>query len=859
MARKTDETVQFSGSAEEQRDRASEPILAALRRAEKEFREWDATCSMIDDIYSRSGSSYEQLMAMAADGGWKDAALDLFWSSFEVMKPAVYARPPKPAVKPLFNDSRKLLSTTAELLERASTSAFMRTGIDDVMCEVRDDLLFAGRGVMWLRFETDDGQRVCAEHLDRKDFLHEPARKWAEVGWVAGGFWLSRDELKKRFKKLTDDQLDAAKYTLRREQDGDSETSTQKARVWEVWHRADDKVYWVTEGVDVLLDSGPPHLKLSNSFPCPRPAYGTRKRRSLVPVPDWERYAIHFRKISDLTARIYLLLDSVKVKGLIAAGGDVGDAVEQLIAADDDQMLVPVPGAALMATGGVANLVAWLPLAEIANAITGLITARQQLISDFYELSGISDIMRGATDANETLGAQQLKSQYGSVRVRGKIDELQRIAAEAVKIAAEIIAGHFSQQTLLDMAQMELPTRKDIEKRINEIEKAAGEELKALGDKAQQAAEQVAQPQPQQGQPQQQGQQPDPQQAQQAMQQAQQQVLAKYAPMLSEAQGLVSIDDVMKLLRDDRARSFAFEIESDSTILTDELAEKQSRNDFIQAFTNAQQGLMGIAAMGEQGAKLAGEMMKFVLAPYRAGRQLDSAIDAFIDAAPEMAAQAAAQNAHGAGDEALAKANQTLADAQMKKADAAMIGVQAKAELDQADMQRRFAEMQMKGQIEADKHAREAEKLQQQLRDMAGRETLLQAQVDNLTANTAKILSSIGLDERKQQLSEYETANDAQHQAVEQARSLSNDATDQQFREQDRIDRQLLASSRPRRLSPATGPRQRPSASRSPATVPGKSRLLLARRQSAALPRPAMWPPPQQTAEARSRSAASTT
>src|SRR3546814_14443536 len=97
----------------------------------------------------------------------------------------------------------------------------------------------------------------------------------------------------------------------------------------------------------------------------------------------------------------------------------------------------------------------WLPLNELAQAIQGLIEARSQLIQDFYQLSGISDIMRGATEAQETLGAQQLKSQYGSVRVREKSAELQRVAADAVKIAAEIIAENFSKETVLDMSQME--------------------------------------------------------------------------------------------------------------------------------------------------------------------------------------------------------------------------------------------------------------------------------------------------------------------------------------------------------------------------------------------------------------------
>src|SRR3546814_5247249 len=95
--------------------------------------------------------------------------------------------------------------------------------------------------------------------------------------------------------------------------------------------------------------------------------------------------------------------------------------------------------------------------------------------------------MRGATEAQETLGAQQLKSQYGSVRVREKSAELQRVAADAVKIAAEIIAENFSKETVLDMSQMDVPTKADITRRIKEIEKAAKEELEGLKARAQEA------------------------------------------------------------------------------------------------------------------------------------------------------------------------------------------------------------------------------------------------------------------------------------------------------------------------------------------------------------------------------------
>lgn len=777
MTEETDFEQEDSFTGEE--PKSSRAVLSALRKAEDAFREWQTTCETIDRIYSLDGAGYGGTRSDLDGWGWQDAELDLFWSSYEVLKPAVYARPPQPVVAPLFKDGKPHVNATAEMLERCAVSVFKRTGIDDVMLGLRDDLIFAGRGAPWVRHEIEDGKhKICIEHKDRLDFLHEPARKWCEVGWAAGAAWLTRKEMRKRFRKASGDAYQDAKYTLRREEDGDDlekRAATRKCKVWEVWHKADDRVYWASEGVPVLLDSAEPHLELTDFFPCPKPAYATLRRRSLIPVPDWQRYAIHFRKISELTRRVYSLLDAVKMKGLVAGGGDVGDAIDQLLRDESsDQIIIPVPSAALMAHG-TGQLVTWMPLAELATAIQGLIEARGQLINDFYQLSGISDIMRGATEAEETLGAQELKTQYGSVRVREKSTELQRVAADTVKIAAEILAEKFPQDQLLEMSQMDIPTKADLAKRVREVETAGEEEMKALGQKAQQMAQQQG------------GQQPNA--AQQMLQQAQQQIIAKYAPMLAEVESQVPIEDVMKLLRDDRARNFVFEIESSSTILTDELQEKRSRNEFMSEFATASQALVGMASMGEEGAKLSGAMLKFVLAPYRVGRELDGAIDEFIDAAPEMARMASAQTGEG---EELAQANKALAEAEMVKAKAAMASVEAKSALDKAEMQRKMMEMQQRAQADQFKTDAETEKLRQSLSAEQAKTALIEAQIDKLTADTAKILASIGLDVRKQNLEEYRAVDDAEARQTDQALAVEDQERDASLAErgEERADRQ---------------------------------------------------------------------
>lgn len=737
--------------------KSSASVLAQLAEWDKAYRDWNDVCDEIDDIYSRRDRT-SSAIALTSIDGWKDAELDLFWASYEILKPAIYAHVPKPVVAPQFKDRRPLKNKTAELLERTSISAFDRSNIDEVMCEIRDDLIFTNRGVMWLTYEIEGGQKVCFDQVDRKDFRHSPARKWSEVYGVARRVWMTKKDMRKRFSKTSGKAYQEATVTKNRDEYENGATdNTKRASVWEVWHKADNKVYWVSEGVDVILDSDKPHLNLSGFFPCPRPAFGTLARRSLVPVPDYERYASHFSKINTLTSRIYLLLDKVKMKGLIPSGGDVASAIEELVRSDDDSIYIPVPSAQFAGSNG--NFVQYLPIAEVATAIQGLIAARSQLIDDFYQLSGISDIMRGATQAEETLGAQQLKSQYGSVRVRQKIDELQRIARDAIRIAAEIISEKFSQDTLLEMSQMEISTKAEIKKQIEGIEEAAEQELNALKDKAEQASQsgQIQDPQA-------------AQQAQQEFQQAQQAIIARYAPMLNDARNEVPMEDIIKLLRDDKSRGFAFEIDDGSTVLADEAEEKRSRNEFMAAFATASQALMPLVATGPSGAKLAGAMLKFQLSPFRTGRELDSLIDEWIDSVSNMPQQ---QGDDGSAE--LAAAQKALAEAEGVKAQAAMANVQAKAAQSQADNERKMAELQMKGQESAAKLQQENDKLQLQLADLQSKDSKTQAEIDKLRADTAKILASIGLDVRRQELEEYRTANAAQQQQVDTALKISGE------------------------------------------------------------------------------------
>jgi hypothetical protein len=662
--------------------KSSRGWLKAIVDAEKAFEDYQERADNIDKLYANLGSLANST---------RDAEFQLFWANIQVLGPSIYARPPVPVVVPKFKDRRPLYRTASELLERATSVAFDLTDIDGVMLMVRDDLNIVARGAPWVRYETKqesdgDTERVCIEHKDRKDFLHDPARKWADVGWVASRSWLTRKEMRKRFRPHSQDAYKDAEFSVRKDdKDNGGADSSNKAGVWEIWSKTDNKVLWVAPGCESILDQGPPHLKLQGFFPCPRPAYATVQRRSLIPVPDILYYKDQLDQINQLTGRIAALTEALKVRGFYPAGaGEVGDAIEAAMKSIDDRVvLVPISNWAAFGQGG--DPIVWLPLEMIANTMIQLVTGRKQLIDDVYQIMGLSDIMRGSTEASETLGAQQLKANFGSVRIRDKQSEMVRVARDLVRIAAEIMAENFSPKTLLEMSQLELPTDAEIKKQIEGLKSQGEEQIKQQIMQAQQDPQMMQQVQA------------NPQAAQQMMDQASQQIAQQLQPQIMKLEQQVTKEQVFKFLKDQKIRPFVLDIESDSTIQPDEQAEKAARSEFLGVLGQAMGQLMPLVQQDPSAAPFAGQILKFAVAPFRAGRELDGAVDDFVDQASKRAEQPQPNpEAEAATAEAQAKQQEMEARGQIETQKLQMAAQKA-----QSDAQMAQAKLQMDQQAAA--------------------------------------------------------------------------------------------------------------------------------------------------------------
>lgn len=541
--------------------------LARIKAAEKAFNTYQEKCDSIDKLYA----SLEKHASTQGDREFK-----IFWANMEVLKPTIYERPPRPVVMPRHSDADELQRVASEVVERALEMDVEQDDLHDTLIMVRDDLALSARGVAWV---LDNGNAI---HVDRKDFLHEPARNWREVGWVSRRAYMTREEGLKRFGDVF---KSAKRERVETEDQKDYESSDRKAQVWEIWSRTENKVVWVTEGVETTLDEQPPLINVKGFYPCPKPAYGTVERSTLKPVPDYVYYRDQADEINELTARISSLSESLRMRGFYASGvSEVGEAIEAAMKmTDNNSVLIPVSNLAALGGSALKDSIVWLPVREVAEVIAQLIDLRRQLIEDVYEITGLSDIMRGTSEASETLGAQQLKAQYGNVRVRGRQGEMVRIARDILRIKGEVFAEQFEIGELLEMAGKQLPTMQD---------------LMQMEIQYRQAVVMAAQA----------GQQP---------------------PEMPDLQNMVTAEKVDVLLKNERLRPFLLEIESDSTIAPDEQAEKESRMEFIAAVGGfITQATPMVAALPET-APFAAEMLKFAAGGFRAGRDLKGAIDEF--------------------------------------------------------------------------------------------------------------------------------------------------------------------------------------------------------------------------------------
>jgi hypothetical protein len=449
-------------------EKASQHWQLQLALAEREVKDWHDYGAKIQSRYRADKDS----LGRSKRAGKRFAIL---YSNTETLKSALYARTPKPDVRRRYGDRNPVARTAAEIIERTLGYCADNTGHDRAYRAGVHDVCLPGRGVVWLVYEAQTAevpdidpmtgvptgqmveqiadQKVTEEHVFWQDFLWEPGRAWRDVQWVARRHKMSRDDLKANgFENPEDVPLnwspDVTDKTAR-----DTPDALKRAEVWEIWCKRTKTRYWVVKGHTKALRIDPDPYELEDFWPLAEPLSAVLGTDSYVPTPYFAEYEDQADDLDEMTARISNLIKALKRRGIYDS------SIQELkrLATAGDNVFIGVDGAKFnLATKGgtLANVFAVEDPKPIADVLVGLYEQRDRLVAAIYEVSGISDIIRGSSNPNETATAQNIKAQFGSMRLRDSQREVQRWVRDSYRIKAELICTNFTPERLAEICGM---------------------------------------------------------------------------------------------------------------------------------------------------------------------------------------------------------------------------------------------------------------------------------------------------------------------------------------------------------------------------------------------------------------------
>lgn len=401
--------------------------------------------------------------------------LNLFHSNVSTLGSMLYGNIPQIDVSRRYAQSQDDVGrVAAEMMERLLNLDVADHGmeIDAVFRGTLQDRLLGGLGCGRVRYEveTEDDKMVSEsapiDYFYWGDVLWSWSRNFAQVRWIGFRNYLTKDEIEKRFGKHAADNIELKKQKTESSdapQNPNQDGPWMKGEIWEIWDKTTRKVVYLAFGYHKILEEKDDPLQLSGFFPTP-PFFMANPTTSLyIPTPDFKLAQDLYNEIDKLQERISIVTEAVKVVGVYdASGSDTG--IGQMFKSGTDNDLIPVDNWALFAEkGGIAGQIDWLPLADIVNALDKLIDLRDQNIGLLQQITGMSDVMRGGLDsAQEGVGQTQMKAKFGSIRVQALQDQFARFASDLMQLKAEVIARHFSPETIVQQANMEFSADIDL-------------------------------------------------------------------------------------------------------------------------------------------------------------------------------------------------------------------------------------------------------------------------------------------------------------------------------------------------------------------------------------------------------------
>lgn len=442
--------------------------LSIISEYESRFKKWETRVEKIIGIFRDD----------QRDNAETTSRFNVLQSIVKTISPAVFSRLPKAEVSRRHRDTDPIGRVACLILERVLDYEITENpDYREALTLVVEDRFLGGRGTAWVRYEPhivsqalpdgaqvtedvdEDGieslenEKSVVDYVHWKDFGHGIARTWEEVPCVWRKVYMTRKALIERFGK---DKGNKVPFVEKRDDNSEKESSVDQGEIYEVWDKSTKKVYWICKSMGEVVDERDDPLGLKDFFPCPKPLYSLVTSDSLIPIPDFLSYQDQASELNELAERQSGLIKALKVRGVCDAS--VSELVRLFGEANENELIPVQNWAAFSEKQGLRGTVDIVDLTPIVLALGETYKVSEQLKNQIYELTGVSDIIRGSTNPNETAEAQKIKGQYVSVRLGAMQSKVNQFAQDLIKIKAQLISQHYSVETLRRVAETEQMT-----------------------------------------------------------------------------------------------------------------------------------------------------------------------------------------------------------------------------------------------------------------------------------------------------------------------------------------------------------------------------------------------------------------
>lgn len=419
-----------------------------ITKAEKKWSEYHDLIAEIRKYYKNSKKNNKQ---------------NIFWSSVETLKPFIYFKAPTPYVERKNKNANPIEDVACKILEKALIWDLEQQDFDGVIKYARNDYLLSGLGLVYEKFtpsfktletttplgevlqvETLESAKVETCYIDPKKLIIDCDKVdvWEDVEWVAQKIEMTKGEVVAQFGKKIAAKLIDPNYS-------EEDELVKETAVYRIWDKKDKRIIYFSKEVnDEFLRVDEDLLKVEGFFPFPKPIFSTLANDGVIPVPDYTEIKCLLDELDGVNNRMKLTMQAVKVSG--AYDGSFPELKNIL---NKDVSLVNVADfERIREKGGFEGLINFMPISQYIDALTVLAERRNQLISAIYEITGVSDIMRGNSDPNETATAVTKKTNFGTLRNQDRQNDFQRFLTEVLKIKAEVICEQFTPELLAEFS-----------------------------------------------------------------------------------------------------------------------------------------------------------------------------------------------------------------------------------------------------------------------------------------------------------------------------------------------------------------------------------------------------------------------